>query len=143
MNSKSLTLLNYNQSCFCRGEIDLSYVQSSQRTFKEKEKFNVQSCKKRKKLLFHQVTNVLKYLLCTYLNTCVSIRMYRVYIIITLAFLIRTFFAFALYRITLCNCLLFFFFIFFFSTGFWTDWQNLFSTICPIATLSACDHDRS
>ena len=104
MNSKSLTLLNYNQSCFCRGEIDLSYVQSSQRTFKA-------CCKKRKKLLFHQVTDVLKYLLCTYLRTCVSIRMYRVYIIVTLAFLIRTVFAFALYRITLCNCVFFLFLV--------------------------------
>ena len=34
-------------------------------------------------------------------------------------------------------------FFFSFSTGFWTDRQKLFSTIYPIAALSACDQDRS
>ena len=35
------------------------------------------------------------------------------------------------------------FFFLSFSTRFWTDWQNLFFSICPIVASSACDQDRS
>ena len=36
------------------------------------------------------------------------------------------------------------FFSFFPSRDFfWTDWQKLFSKLCPVAALSACDHYRS